>query len=266
MIVRVALVLALIAAPWTSVAETGASGLVIEIKDGQLVTMEGQAPSLARLLADLCTRTGATLRGYEAGDRPITVSYEDVPLREVLQRMLRDETYMIGVHAGRSSKNGASDVEVSWVHVTGSKSGTPPSGAVAIPPPLPATPTPTTTKVPSSMTGFGVAPGVITQALGSQNADERRAATREIAERLEENPGELDMFLDADMGSAADELADFPFATEALRTFAIRQKDPVARAKLDAFAKTVDLRRKGLVNKSSLPQKMQQEMQQGMPH
>lgn len=260
MSVRVALVLALIAAPWTSVAETGASGLVIEVNEGQLVTMSGQSPSLARLLGDLCAKTGVTLRGYEAGDRPIMVSYEDVPLREVLQRMLRDETYMIGVRAGTNAKDGTSDVEVSWVHVTGSKSGAPPSGVVAIPPPLPNAPTPA--KVPSSMTGFGVSPGVITQALGSQNADERRAATREIAERLEANPGELDMFLDSDMGPAADELAGFPFATEALRTFAIRQKDPVARAKLDAFAKAVDLRRKGLVNKPTYTK----EMQQGMPH
>jgi hypothetical protein len=262
MIVRVALALALVVAPWTAAAETGASGLIIEVKEGQLVTMNGQAASLAKLIADLCAKTGTTLRGYEAGDRPITVSYEDVPLREVLQRMLRDETYMIGVRAGPKGNERSGDVAVSWVHVTGSKTGSSPTGVAAVPPPLPSAPAPKPAKVPGSMTGFGVAPNLITQALGSQNADERRAATREVAEHLEENPGELDQFLSSDMGPTADELAAFPFANEALKTFAIRQKDPVARAKLDAFAKAVDVRQKGLVKTPGFPG----AMQQGMPH
>jgi hypothetical protein len=262
MIGRVALVLALIAEPVSAAAETGTSGLVIEVEEGQLVTMSGEAPSLANLLGDLCAKTGTMLRGYEAGDRPITVSYEDVPLSEVLQRMLRDETYMIGVRAGAKTKAGVSGIEVSWVHVTGSKNGASPSGTVAIPPPLPITPVPTPARVPGSMAGFGVAPNRIMQALGSQNLEERRAATDEIAEHLHANPGELDAFLSTEMGSTADELAEFPFAPQALRTFAIRQKDTVARAKLDAFAKAVDVRRKGLVKKPSISE----EMQQGMPH
>jgi len=227
------------------------------------VTVSGQAASLAHLVSDLCAKTGATLRGYEAGDRPITVSYEDVPLRVILQRMLRDETYMIGVRSGTTANGGASDIEVSWVHVTGSKSGATPSGPVAVPPPLPAAaPVSSSAKVPRTMTGFGVASNVITQALGSDNATERRDATRQLADHLEENPGELDAFLSNDMGATADELATFPFANEALRTLSIRQKDPVARAKLDAIAKSVDVRRKDPPKKPSFSELMQQ----GMPH
>jgi hypothetical protein len=267
MIVRVALALALLVAPWVApwaapgqvAAETSGSGLVIEIKDGQLVTMSGQAASLAQLVGDLCAKTGTTLRGYEAGDRPIMVSYQDVPLRDVLQRMLRDETYMIGVRAGESSRNGSSDLEVSWVHVTGSKSGTAPANVVAVPLPAPSAPP---AKVPGSMAGFGVAGNVITQALGAQNADERRAATLQLAEHLEANPGELDNFLATDLGSTADELSAFEFANEALRTISIRQKDAVARAKIDAIVKMVGLRR----NDAPKPPGFAELMQQGMPH
>ena len=260
MIRRVALALALLASPCTAAAETGGSGLVIEVKAGQLVTMNGQSPSLARLLTDLCTRSGIALRGYEAGDRPIMVSYHDVPLREVLQRMLRDETYMIGVRTGARP----ADLEVSWVHVTGSKNGTSPVGPIAVPPPLPVTPPPghSPAKVPGSMASFGVAPNVITQALGSENAAERREATRQLAEHLEANPTEMDSFLSTEMGPTADELAEYPFANEALRTLAIRQKDPVARAKIDAIVKAVGVRRNDAPKKPSFSELMQQ----GMPH
>jgi len=263
MIVRVALALALLVARWVApgqvAAETSGSGLVIEVKEGQLVTMSGQAASLAQLVADLCAKTGTTLRGYEAGDRPIMVSYEDVPLRDVLQRMLRDETYMIGVRAGASTKDASTDVEVSWVHVTGSKSGTAPAHVVTVPLAAPSAPP---AKVPGSMAGFGVSGNVITQALGAQNADERRAATLQLAEHLEANPGELDNFLANDMGSTADELASFEFANEALRTISIRQKDAVARAKIDAIVKMVGLRR----NDAPKPPGFAELMQQGMPH
>lgn len=267
MIVRVALALALLAAPWVApwvapgqvAAETTGSGLVIEVKEGQLVTMNGQAASLAQLVGDLCARTGTTLRGYEAGDRPIMVSYQDVPLRDVLQRMLRDETYMIGVRDGGSGKDGAPNMEVSWVHVTGSKSGTGPANVVTVATPPPTAPP---AKVPGSMAGFGVAAKVITQALGAQNADERRAATRELAEHLEANPGELDNFLANDLPATADELAAFEFANEALRTISIRQKDAVARAKIDAIVKMVGLRRNDAA-KAPNPLEL---MQQGMPH
>ena len=258
--VRVALALALLAAPcvapWRVAAETSGSGLVIEVKEGQLVTMSGQAASLAQLVGDLCARTGTTLRGYEAGDRPIMVSYQDVPLRDVLQRMLRDETYMIGVRAGSNRKGGSSDIDVSWVHVTGSKSGTAPANVVAVAPPA------ATAKVPASMTGISVGANVITQALGAQNADERRAATRELAEHLEANPGELDAFLSTDLGTTADELLAFPFSNEALQTVSIRQKDAVARAKIDAIVKMVGLRRTDAPKPPTFPELMQQ----GMPH
>lgn len=256
MLVRVALALALIAAASSVGAQTSLSGLDIEVKEGQLVTMSGQATSLAQLVSDLCAQTGTALRGYEAGDRPITVSYQDVPLRDVLQRMLRDETYMIGVRAGSGSEN---DVEVSWVHVTGSKSGTTPASVMPVPVSVPAAPS---AKVPESMAGFGVSPKLITQALGSQNAGERREAARQLAEHLETNPGELDAFLTRDLGTTADELAIFQFANETLRTLSTRQKNAVAKAKLNAIVKMVDLRRANATKQ----QNVVEMMQEGMPH
>jgi len=179
-----------------------------------------------------------------------------VPLRDVLQRMLRDETYMIGVRTGSGSENGATGVEVSWVHVTGSKSGTTPAGV------MPTRVAAPTVKVPESMAGFGVSPKLITQALGSQNAGERREAARQLAEHLETNPGELDAFLTRDLGTTADELAIFQFANETLHTLSTRQKNAVAKAKLNAIVKMVDLRRANATKQ----QNVVEMMQEGMPH
>ena len=185
------------------------------------------------------------------------VSYQDVPLRDVLQRMLRDETYMIGVRAGEQP----TDVEVSWLHVTASKAGTLPAGAVAVPPPLAAAPpNPGQPKVPGSMAGFGVAPKVIAQALGSQDAAERRAATRELAEYLEANPEKMDAFVSDVTAATVEDLAGYPHAIETLRTLAIREKNPDLRAKIDAMVKSVSVHG-GVPPKPAFP-----SMQQGMPH
>jgi hypothetical protein len=233
------------------------SGLAIEVKDGQLLTVQGQTNSLATLLADVCAKAGVAFRGFEAGDRPITISYVDVPLRDALQRMLRDETYMIGVRAAADNKN----VAVAWVHITGSKSGAAPGSPVAVPPPLAVTPEPPKPQVPASMTDFGLPDDLLARALSSQDAAERREATRLLAEHVEANPGLVDQFLQREMGATAEELAGYDFAKETLQTLAIRQKNPVSRAKLDALVKSIMVRTGG-------PKKptYAELMQQGMPH
>lgn len=238
MIFRLALTLALFSLPSTGIAGASGSGLVIEVKEGQRVSVSGQTSSLAQLVSDLCTKTGVSLRGYEAGDRPITVSYVDLPLRDALQRMLRDETYMIGVRAGARP----ADVEVAWVHVTGSKSGGPPSNVVVAPPPPPGAAS-QDAMAPGSLSSFGVESNIVTQALGNQDAAARREAIGQLVERVEAYPGELDGFLAGDVRKTADELAAFPFAAEALHILSTQQSDPGKRAKLKTLIEALEARR-----------------------
>jgi hypothetical protein len=240
-------------------ASGASSGLVIEIDESQRVSVQGQAPSLATLVAEVCARAGVTLRGYEARDRPISVAYESIPLRDALQRMLRDETYMIGVRAGDGGKR----INVAWVHVTGSTSAGAPASPAAATSPLAATPpAPPPAEVPPSMTGFGLPAGVVSTALTSQNDAERRDAVRTLAEHVDTNPGLMDQFLAREIAGTIDELAAYPFSREALQTIAIRQKDPVKRAKIDAIVKAIMVRAGG-PKKPSFAELMQQG---GMPH
>jgi hypothetical protein len=242
-------------------AAAGKSGLAIEIHDGQLLTVIGQSGSLRALVADICTQAGVKLRGYDAADRPITVSYVDVPLRDALQRLLRDETYMIGVRAHPQSD----DVDVAWVHVTGSKGGgSSPGMALPMPPAMAAAAQAAQASaagVPSSMADFGFPANLLSQALSSQDVAARREATRLLAEHVEANPGLLDSFFAKDMAATAEDLVQFPFAKEALQTLAIRQKDPVARAKFEAMIKTVTLRTGEPSKKPTFSDLMQQGMQ-----
>ncbi len=236
-------------------AAEGDADLAIEIDDQQLVTMSTQTASLASVIRELCARAGVTLRGFEAPDRPVAAAYEGVPLRDVLQRLLRDETYMIGVRAGREK----SDVEVAWLHVTASKIVGTTSAPVPLasgPPPAPANP------ATAAFSVTGLPPEVILNALSSDDEAKRRAATSALADHVEANPGALDDFLGKDAAAAVDALAPYAYASEALQTLALRQQNSVNRAKLDSIAKSLRLKS----GKPSDKPGFTELMQQGMPH
>jgi hypothetical protein len=255
MLARVLLLVGVLLVATSSRAAENDAGLAIEIDDKQLVTMSTQTASLASIVRQLCTKAGVTLRGFEAADRPVAAVYEGVPLRDVLQRLLRDETYMIGVRAGREN----SDMEVAWLHVTASKlvgrtSAPVPLAAEASPPP------------PSPATGAfnvpGIAPEVVLDALSSDDETKRRAATSALADHVETNPGALEDFLGKDAAEAINGLAPYTYADEALNALALRQKNSVNRAKLDAIVKSLRVQRGTPSKKPTFTELMQQ----GIPH
>jgi len=254
MLARVLLLVGVLLVTTSARAADDDTSLAIEIDDKQLVTMSTQTASLASVIRQLCTKAGVTLRGFEAADRPVAAAYEGVPLRDVLQRLLRDETYMIGVRAGSER----SDLEVAWLHVTASKivgrtSAPVPVAAEAPPPPSPAT---------GAFSIPGVAPEVVLDALSSDDETKRRAATSALADHVETNPGALDEFLGRDAAEAINGLAPYTYADEALNALALRQKNPVNRAKLDALVKSLRLKRGTPDKKPSFTELMQQ----GIPH
>lgn len=257
MIVRVlvaAAVLAssLLAAP--SIAADGAASVAIEITDDQLVTLNTPPISLAAIVRELCTKAKVELRGFEAADRPVTATYDKVPLRDVLQRLLRDETYMIGVRSGDDKTR----VEVAWVHVTASKI----AGRTSPPAPRVPIATPSAVVAPASLSRIGLPAEVVVDALSNADEAKRRDATRTLADHFDENPTSLGAFLANDPAATVDELASYTYAGEALQTVALRQQDPVSRAKLDGIVQSLRLRSGGVSNTPGFAELMQQ----GLPH
>jgi hypothetical protein len=228
--------------------------LGIEVDDKQLVTMSTQTASLATVVRQLCEKAGVTMRGYEAPDRPVAAAYEGVPLRDVLQRLLRDETYMIGVRAGDEP----SDIEVAWLHVTASKL----LGHTSAPVPMAADGQPVPSPAAGALSVAGLAPEVVLNALTSSDDAKRRAATIALADHVDSNPGALDGFLAKDTAEAISGLLPYDYADEALHALALRQKNSVNRATLDAIVKSLRLQRGATAKKPSYVDLMQQ----GMPH
>lgn len=254
MLARVLLLVGVLLVTTSARAAEDEADLDIQVDDKQLVTMSTQTASLSAVVRQLCAKANVTMRGFEAPDRPVAAAYEGVPLRDVLQRLLRDETYMIGVRAGREK----SDVEVAWLHVTASKL----VGHTSSPIPLAAEAPPVPSPAAGAFSITGLAPEVIFEALTSGDDKKRQAATIALADHVDSNPGALDGFLAKDAAEAINGLVPYDYADDALHALALRQKNPVNRAKLDAIVKSLRLQRGTATKKPGYLD----FMQQGMPH
>ena len=233
-----------------ALAETGDAGIAIQIDEGQRVTLDTKATSLAALVRELCTKAGVKLRAFEAPDRPVTATYDGVPLRDVLQRLLRDETYMIGVRAGADMR----DIDVAWLHVIASKI----AGPAAAPVPAPAPPAP----LPPVLSTIGAPAAMIVDAISNADEAKRKEATQQLADYVTENPGVLDKFLAEDVAVNVEELVPYVYAHEALQTLLLREPNPVNRARLDGIAKSLKLRNGGPSKKPTFAELMER----GVPH
>jgi hypothetical protein len=211
---------------------TGASLLVVgsiparaadlQVDEAQTVSLHGSAESLKDTIVALCSAAGVRLVAYDAPDRKLVADYEDVPLHRLLGRLLRNESYMVGLERGEDGPR------VAWLRVIGPERG----GAPA--PPVVADAGPA-----AGPSYFGVAPDVVETALSSSNALERAKATRDVIAAIREDPDKLDEFLSRDIGNTAAEVGAQPFGIDLLNAIKVQQHDQRARLKLDAIIRTI---------------------------
>jgi len=162
------------------------------------------------------------LVSYDAPDRSLVADYEDVPLHQLLGRLLRSESYMIGLERGDDGPR------VSWLRVIGpERGGAPPPGSAP------------TAAVSSAASYFGMSSDVIETALSGSNALERAKATRSIIEAVKQDPDKLDAFLSRPIGTTATAIADEPFAIDLLNAIKVQQPDTGTRLKLDGIIRTI---------------------------
>ena len=101
----------------------------IEVESQESVSVVGSSDSLRAVIEKLCESSGVELKSYRAADRAISARYEGVPLQHVLQRLLRQESFMLGFTPGDSA--GESGPQVAWVTVIGTEGGSSVSGGGA---------------------------------------------------------------------------------------------------------------------------------------
>lgn len=217
-----AAVLVAAAAAWAQ-----AANLSIDVDERQRVSMSGSSESLRDAVAELCERANVELVAYEAEDRPFSAAFRDVPLQEVLARLLRAEIYLVGLRSVPGERRAA----VSWLRVSGAagsvgggpvRGGAPAAQAPAI--------------------DIGVAADVVQTALESDDPIARNTARRTILENLRSNPGALERFLDTDATTVVDRLIDSRHAAEFLNSLQSVAPDVKYRSRIQTLVRALRLR------------------------
>lgn len=179
----------------------------VEVGPDQTTTIVGSFDSLEALLIDLCAKGNAKLRSYDAVDRAVTVHHENQPLREVVERLLAQENYLLGVRGNGSQ---AGSIQLAWVHVTGSK------GIAAVPGEIAVSPNPGVTGVERASPTDG------------------QRAQAAIADRLLADDAQVAKFLLAEAHELAQSLRQYPDIELLLRKLRAEQQHPALIEKIDA--------------------------------
>jgi hypothetical protein len=195
-----------------------ASESTLSVSAEQAVTAAGDFPSLKTFLEDICRLAAVELRAFEAADRAVTVSYAGVPLAEMFEGLLRQESYLVGVAPGPDEHA----VRVRWLRVVGDGAKAVPSApaapAASAPPPPPVM----NFEVPASFGGAEFA---------SEDPEQRARALDAVATRLLET----ERLMASDPAVLAATLGEYPHARALLTHLRDNQENPELRVKLDAI-------------------------------
>jgi len=101
-------------------AASGASGSPtdvpgVRVTSRQSVTVDGRFTSLREVIEQLCAKSGVVLRSYTAPDRAVEAHYDDVSLREALERLLAQESFAFGIR----KKAETAHPKLTWLRVFG---------------------------------------------------------------------------------------------------------------------------------------------------
>jgi hypothetical protein len=207
----IAVVLVAITAATTIAANT------VAVTPEQSVTVVGVFPSLKSVIEDVCRRAGVELRGFEAADREVSVTYNEVPLTTALAGLLRTESYLVGVTAGESGN----PARVAWIRVVGSGDNAPRQATAG------EVPRPSSRPVPTM--GFEVPATFGDAEFSSEDPEQRARALHAIASRLIASK----QVMSADPQALAATLQQYPHARELVTQLRDEQQDPDIRARLD---------------------------------
>jgi hypothetical protein len=189
----------------------------IEVTSEQSVTMVGGFPSLRSAITELCQRAHVELRAFEAADREVAVVYRSVPLAVVLEGLLREENYLVGV----TSEEAGRPPRVAWIRVAGSGNVTPARRDTA------GAAEPSGSTVPAMR--FEVPATFGNAEFTSEDPEQRARALHSIAARLVASK----QLMSADPQALAGALEAYPHARELLTQLRDEQEDPEVRARLD---------------------------------
>jgi len=210
-------------APWARAQNEDASVRLprIEVESQGSVSVVGSSESLRAVIAALCETSDVELRQYRAPDRPISARYEGASLRHVLERLLRQESFMLGFSARASD----GEPEIAWLSVIGTEG----QGASAA------------AGGPAAGRGATARSGSIfpIALIDNENAGTRVAAGKTYARRLDAEDALRKRLLDGSIQELADQLSGHRYARAFLQTVRTTVRNPQARAKINSLLSRV---------------------------
>lgn len=195
----------------------------IEVESQESVSVVGSSDSLRAVIEKLCESSGVELKSYRAADRAISARYEGVPLQHVLQRLLRQESFMLGFTPGDSA--GESGPQVAWVTVIGTEGGSSVSGGGAA-----------GTAAGAAAVNNARASSILPiSAMANPNAASRIASAKAFARRLDAEDDLRGKLVRASIGDLTTAVAGQKHARAYIQTVRTQVKNAQVRAKLNAL-------------------------------
>ena len=219
----------------------------------QIVTLSGSGTSLRDVIQQLCAASDVELRQYDAEDRPFAGKYTDVPLSELLPRLLRAESYA----AGLRSTAGKDGVRVAWVRVMGKADKKPegptgfrpvtirPAMAAAAPAPEDANQTDgpkpmTEAELPADQAATIIAAVLNPAFVTTDNEDERKQQIDTIAKNFAENPATKTTLERADLAAIGQKLAQYPDARSVFAMIQTTIHDPDMQRRFNTIGSSLN--------------------------
>lgn len=195
----------------------------IEVESQESVSVVGSSDSLRAVIEKLCESSGVELKSYRAADRAISARYEGVPLQHVLQRLLRQESFMLGFTPGDSA--GESGPQVAWVTVIGTEGGSSVSGGGAA-----------GSAAGAAAVNNARASSILPiSAMANPNAASRIASAKAFARRLDAEDDLRGKLVRASIGDLTTAVAGQKHARAYIQTVRTQVKNAQVRAKLNAL-------------------------------
>lgn len=195
-------------------ARANAEEISIGVASDQRVSVSGRGSSQRSVIEEVCYRAGVDLLFYDAADRPFGGDYAALALPMFLERVLRDESYIVET----VSHQGMDVPYVTTLRVLGDP-------AVAA---LRRASSPRVRRRPR----FQVPPSLVSTAM-SADAAGREAALSVLGARIAGDPTQLQGFLATEPRLIAEAIRRHEGAEEALRELQQRYPDPRISGKIE---------------------------------
>jgi hypothetical protein len=206
--------------------------LDIAVDPFQIATVSGRSESLRSVIEELCEAAEVQLLAYDAEDRPLIAGYENLPLHELLPRLLKKESYFVGLQANETD----GETRVATLRVIGQSrsdpAASPPANALRQ-----ALNSRTEDRTPLA---FQIPPALLRSSFNSENEQTRERAAKYIKERLLGNIGQTQRFISIDAESIGVMLKPYKYASDILKQVRDQHDDPAVQIQIDTIVRAIE--------------------------